>query len=171
MATVAAVDERKKENKRERARIASACVRYEEDHCCWTVRMYVEGADGGGQGFPVLLDSEEDALDMAADIAKVFGVSFDETHTGGFASIVGKECWVLRPFGYLNDQIEGFEVDGGQRFTRTDWLRKREPKAPSRLALEERRLKADIRRYRGQLMEARKKLRTLEDDYTEWAAT
>lgn len=146
-------------NKREYSTITSANCRYSHDHCCWTVDIYAE-SKGGGQGCTVVFDSQEEALDYAFDVAQIFNCKHID-------QIVGRQCWVLRPFGYHSDQIEGFEVDD-RRFTRTGWQRKNNPNAPSRLDRERKSLLSTMEWVQRRVAEAIRDLKSLEENYTEW---
>lgn len=145
-------------SKREFATVESAFYG-EEDHGILTCSLRMQGK-GWSQGFGNLALGVKSGPAFVADICEFFGVK-ELKHT------IGRGCHVLRSFDYLNDPIEGLEIDG-QRFTLTAWRRKYNPLHEDRLVQEKRRIESEIGCAERTLREAHRRLLRLEADYTDW---
>jgi len=107
--------------------------------------------------------SDELAPDFVQQLRKTFGVPSIE-------SLVGKECYALRCWGFYNDSIEGLEsVDTGKRFVLTAWRIKHFPDAKSPAINRRRYLLSEIAQHKRRWQELEVELDTLLDGYVDWS--
>jgi hypothetical protein len=131
------------------------------DHGNFNVMVYLEFDSGGIQGFGGLsLNKEESGPRFARAISNIFDVTY-------LNDIIGKKCWVLFPFGYYNETIEGIETEYG-RVTLTGFLRKYDPNFKSPLDFELARQRGNIEHAVRQLSQAVEKLKVLDKIYKDW---
>jgi hypothetical protein len=133
-----------------------------EDHGIFTCYIRLDFESGGTQSFGGLfLDKERKGPDFYRTVCSMFGVN-------ELKEIVGKRCYGLYCFGYLNDQIEGIEVENGRRLTITGFARRYDKDVKTPLDREKERHYNDIKWAERRIYEAARKLGTLDKEYKSW---
>lgn len=147
-------------SKREAGKIIS--VSYgKEDHGILTFWATIDFG-GSFQGFGgLMLDKEKSGPAFIDALCSAFNVR-------GYNALVGKKCFALRCFGFLNDHIEGLESESGKRFTLTGWRRSMGFESMSPLDQRKDGLKLSIASAERQIKEAKDQLKKADAEYTEW---
>ena len=149
-------------DKRELGKIVSV-HEDDEDRGIETVWIYLE-FHGGGQGFGgLMLRDETHKKTFVSQLCKTFGVR-------KLMDLVGKDCYALRCWGFLNDVIEGLEsVTTGKRFTISGWRRSQGlTEFGSPLDERRKRLSSDLEHTKRRLKDLEVEIKHVADGYTDW---
>jgi hypothetical protein len=130
-----------------------------EVHGILTCNIYLD-IKGGIQSFGGVNLNKESGLRFQREICSLFGVT-------DIQQITGKECIALFSFGGYSEPVEGIETIRG-RLTLTSFIRKSNPKFKSPLDREKDRLFQEIDRSVQKIIEASKKIETLDETYFDW---
>jgi hypothetical protein len=132
-----------------------------EDHGILTCSIGIDFNGDSHQGFGGLCLDTDLIKSFKKDLCKTFGVKKIE-------DLVGKECFALRCFGFLNDNIEGLETLDGKKFTISTWRKKHFTNASNPLEQRFKHLVSEINHARRQIKEAEQDLAQLDSEYTNW---
>jgi len=149
------------DNKREHGKIDNVSYGLEPDHRCITCSIGVKFSGGGYQSFGNLILDDGLLKSFLADLCATFEVD-------NVDDMVGKECYVLKCFGYNNDYIEGLESISGKRMTLTSWRKKHFPDTLSPLDVEIKRIGSRITQAQNTINTAIQDLSTVQSRYTDW---
>jgi hypothetical protein len=84
------------------------------------------------------------------------------------SELIGKDCFALRAWPYLNEPIVGVETVEGKRFTRTAFCRRMGIDFATELTWKRKRCNEEIDYARQRLYRALESRRTVEKDYADW---
>lgn len=132
-----------------------------EDHGMLTCHVYLSMDDGAHQAFGGLDLQGNQGPDFVQSICKLFNVQDLE-------DAIGKRCYALCSFGYLNETIEGLENESGNRFTITSFSKKYDATVQSRLEREMQSRLLTIESLKSRLRREADMLISLKNQYTDW---
>lgn len=132
-----------------------------EDHGMLTCYVHLSIHDGGVQGFGGLDLQGTQGPDFVKSICDLFNVQDLE-------DAIGKQCYALYSFGYLNEMIEGLETEDGKRFTITSFAKKHDLTTQSRLERETQSRLLTIESLQFRIQRELEALKELESQYIDW---